>query len=184
MECAGVFLISTEGALFGPSKYGLLPEFLPETKLSWGNGIIEFGTFLVGHPRHDRRGESCRTLPRPRSVAGLLLLGCHRRRTPSEPRNIPSPRRGSEKEFQLESAGRFRHANEDRFAPIECSVGQCSATHISTSWPHFSSWTIVIYGHDVLWIRTTPITPSYKAQSDPWHRTWQRRRRVSLRRKN
>jgi len=48
LECAGVFLISTEGALFGPSKYGLLPELLPERQLSWGNGIIEFGTFLAG----------------------------------------------------------------------------------------------------------------------------------------
>jgi acyl-[acyl-carrier-protein]-phospholipid O-acyltransferase/long-chain-fatty-acid--[acyl-carrier-protein] ligase len=47
MECVGVFLISTQGALFGPSKYGLLPEILPETKLSWGNGVIELGTFLA-----------------------------------------------------------------------------------------------------------------------------------------
>ena len=47
MECAGVFLISTQGALFGPSKYGLLPEILPETRLSWGNGVIELGTFLA-----------------------------------------------------------------------------------------------------------------------------------------
>jgi MFS family permease len=47
MECVGVFLISTQGAVFGPSKYGLLPEILPETKLSWGNGIIELGTFLA-----------------------------------------------------------------------------------------------------------------------------------------
>jgi acyl-[acyl-carrier-protein]-phospholipid O-acyltransferase / long-chain-fatty-acid--[acyl-carrier-protein] ligase len=47
MECAGVFLISTQGAVFGPSKYGLLPEILPETKLSWGNGVIELGTFLA-----------------------------------------------------------------------------------------------------------------------------------------
>jgi acyl-[acyl-carrier-protein]-phospholipid O-acyltransferase/long-chain-fatty-acid--[acyl-carrier-protein] ligase len=47
MECMGVFLISTQGALFGPSKYGLLPEILPETKLSWGNGVIELGTFLA-----------------------------------------------------------------------------------------------------------------------------------------
>jgi acyl-[acyl-carrier-protein]-phospholipid O-acyltransferase / long-chain-fatty-acid--[acyl-carrier-protein] ligase len=44
---AAVFLASTQGALFGPSKYGLLPELLPEEKLSWGNGIIEFGTFLA-----------------------------------------------------------------------------------------------------------------------------------------
>ena len=47
MECASVFLISSEAALFGPSKYGLLPELLPEKKLSWGNGIIELGTFVA-----------------------------------------------------------------------------------------------------------------------------------------
>src|SRR5580658_6380167 len=41
LECAAVFLISTQSALFGPSKYGLLPEILPERRLSWGNGIIE-----------------------------------------------------------------------------------------------------------------------------------------------
>ena len=46
LECAAVFLISTQSALFGPSKYGLLPELLPEKRLSWGNGIIELGTFL------------------------------------------------------------------------------------------------------------------------------------------
>jgi acyl-[acyl-carrier-protein]-phospholipid O-acyltransferase/long-chain-fatty-acid--[acyl-carrier-protein] ligase len=46
---AGValFLMSTLGAIFGPTKYGLLPELLPESKLSWGNGIIEFGTLLA-----------------------------------------------------------------------------------------------------------------------------------------
>src|SRR5579871_989589 len=47
MEAAAVFLISTQGALFGPSKYGLLPELLPDDKLSWGNGIIELGTFVA-----------------------------------------------------------------------------------------------------------------------------------------
>jgi len=47
LECAGVFLISMEAALFGPSKYGLLPELLPERRLSWGNGIIELGTFVA-----------------------------------------------------------------------------------------------------------------------------------------
>src|SRR6202034_3697163 len=41
MECASVFLISMEAALFGPSKYGLLPELLPENRLSWGNSVIE-----------------------------------------------------------------------------------------------------------------------------------------------
>jgi len=47
MAMAAVFLASTQGALFGPSKYGLLPEILPEKKLSWGNGVIELGTFLA-----------------------------------------------------------------------------------------------------------------------------------------
>ncbi len=47
METAAVFLISTQGALFGPSKYGLLPELLPEKELSWGNGVIELGTFIA-----------------------------------------------------------------------------------------------------------------------------------------
>jgi acyl-[acyl-carrier-protein]-phospholipid O-acyltransferase/long-chain-fatty-acid--[acyl-carrier-protein] ligase len=46
---AGValFLMSTLGAIFGPTKYGLLPELLPESKLSRGNGIIEFLTLLA-----------------------------------------------------------------------------------------------------------------------------------------
>jgi acyl-[acyl-carrier-protein]-phospholipid O-acyltransferase/long-chain-fatty-acid--[acyl-carrier-protein] ligase len=47
MESAAVFLISTQGALFGPSKYGLLPELLPERELSWANGVIELGTFIA-----------------------------------------------------------------------------------------------------------------------------------------
>lgn len=46
-EAVAVFLISTQGAIFGPSKYGLLPELLAEKNLSWGNGIIELGTFLA-----------------------------------------------------------------------------------------------------------------------------------------
>ena len=40
-------LVATQAALFGPSKYGLLPELLPAKRLSWGNGIIELGTFLA-----------------------------------------------------------------------------------------------------------------------------------------
>lgn len=47
LAAAAVFLIGCQAALFGPSKYGLLPELLPEEKLSWGNGILELGTFLA-----------------------------------------------------------------------------------------------------------------------------------------
>jgi len=42
-----VFLISTQAAFFGPSKYGLLPELVPESRLSWANGVIELGTFMA-----------------------------------------------------------------------------------------------------------------------------------------
>jgi len=49
LEIAGaaLFLACTQGAIFGPTKYGLLPELLPLSKLSWGNGIIELGTLLA-----------------------------------------------------------------------------------------------------------------------------------------
>jgi acyl-[acyl-carrier-protein]-phospholipid O-acyltransferase / long-chain-fatty-acid--[acyl-carrier-protein] ligase len=49
LDLAGValFLACTQGAIFGPTKYGLLPELLPETRLSWGNGIIELTTLFA-----------------------------------------------------------------------------------------------------------------------------------------
>lgn len=46
LAAAALFLACTQGAIFGPTKYGLLPELLPESKLSWGNGIIELTTLL------------------------------------------------------------------------------------------------------------------------------------------
>jgi acyl-[acyl-carrier-protein]-phospholipid O-acyltransferase/long-chain-fatty-acid--[acyl-carrier-protein] ligase len=47
ITAVALFLLSTQAALFGPSKYGLLPELLPERRLSWGNGILELGTLLA-----------------------------------------------------------------------------------------------------------------------------------------
>src|SRR5579864_6828232 len=44
---AVIFLASTQAAFFGPSKYGLLPELLPDELLSWGNGILELTTFIA-----------------------------------------------------------------------------------------------------------------------------------------
>ena len=48
LDVAGIalFLACTQGAIFGPTKYALLPELLPESRLSWGNGIIELTTLL------------------------------------------------------------------------------------------------------------------------------------------
>ena len=41
-----LFLTGSQAAFFGPTKYGILPELLPEKRLSWGNGILEMTTFL------------------------------------------------------------------------------------------------------------------------------------------
>jgi acyl-[acyl-carrier-protein]-phospholipid O-acyltransferase / long-chain-fatty-acid--[acyl-carrier-protein] ligase len=47
LSLVALTLVATQAALFGPSKYGLLPELLPVKRLSWGNGVIELGTFLA-----------------------------------------------------------------------------------------------------------------------------------------
>jgi acyl-[acyl-carrier-protein]-phospholipid O-acyltransferase / long-chain-fatty-acid--[acyl-carrier-protein] ligase len=44
---SGVFLMGVHSAIFGPSKYGSLPEQLPTKRLSWGNGLLELGTFVA-----------------------------------------------------------------------------------------------------------------------------------------
>lgn len=46
VQLGAVFLMGCHSAIFGPSKYGVLPEVLPLEKLSWGNGILELLTFL------------------------------------------------------------------------------------------------------------------------------------------
>jgi MFS family permease len=47
LAAAVLFLVCTQEAIFGPSKYGLLPELLPTSKLSWANGVIELWTLLA-----------------------------------------------------------------------------------------------------------------------------------------
>jgi len=41
------FFLATHSALFGPAKYGILPEILPPARLSWGNGMIQMGTMIA-----------------------------------------------------------------------------------------------------------------------------------------
>jgi acyl-[acyl-carrier-protein]-phospholipid O-acyltransferase / long-chain-fatty-acid--[acyl-carrier-protein] ligase len=76
MECASVFLISTQSALFGPSKYGLLPEILPEKQLSWGNGIIELGTFLGSIAAVMASGYLAQKFRGREVFAVLIYMGC------------------------------------------------------------------------------------------------------------
>jgi len=76
LECAAVFLISSQSALFGPSKYGLLPELVPERKLSWANGIIELGTFMGSIAAVMAAGALAERYHGREQIAGVILLGC------------------------------------------------------------------------------------------------------------
>src|SRR6202795_3841497 len=76
MSMAAVFLASTQGALFGPSKYGLLPEILPEKDLSWGNGVIELGTFLAAISATVASGYLAFYFRGKQEWSRVFLLGC------------------------------------------------------------------------------------------------------------
>ena len=75
LAAVALFFVCMQGAIFGPSKYGLLPELLPTSKLSWGNGVIELWTLLAaiggtlggGFLAHRFRGEQ--------QWSGFLLMG-------------------------------------------------------------------------------------------------------------
>jgi acyl-[acyl-carrier-protein]-phospholipid O-acyltransferase / long-chain-fatty-acid--[acyl-carrier-protein] ligase len=69
-----VFLMGVHSAFFGPSKYGLLPELLPERKLSWGNGILELGTFLAIIGGTVAGGWLCKTFSTQPAWSGMLLV--------------------------------------------------------------------------------------------------------------
>ncbi len=45
MTC--LFLMGIHSALFGPLKYSILPQYLKESELLGGNGLIEMGTFIA-----------------------------------------------------------------------------------------------------------------------------------------
>jgi acyl-[acyl-carrier-protein]-phospholipid O-acyltransferase/long-chain-fatty-acid--[acyl-carrier-protein] ligase len=76
LDIAGValFLACTQGAIFGPTKYGLLPELLPLAKLSWGNGIIELGTLLAAITAALAGGFLAQTFHGRQVCSGLIFL--------------------------------------------------------------------------------------------------------------
>jgi len=74
-----VFLMGVHSAIFGPSKYGLLPELLPERKLSWGNGVLELGTFLAIIGGTVAGGWLCKLFAGQQAWSGAVLIalaGC------------------------------------------------------------------------------------------------------------
>jgi MFS family permease len=47
MLLAALFLLGAQAALFGPLKYGILPDLLAESELLGANGLVEAGTFIA-----------------------------------------------------------------------------------------------------------------------------------------
>ena len=75
MLISGIFLMGTHSAFFGPSKYGSLPELLPERRLSWGNGILELGTFMAIILGTVAAGALAEKLGANQIGSGFILLG-------------------------------------------------------------------------------------------------------------
>jgi len=75
MLLAGVFFMGTHSAFFGPSKYGSLPELLPEKRLSWGNGLLELGTFMAIILGTVAAATMAQYFPNHPAWSGLLLVG-------------------------------------------------------------------------------------------------------------
>jgi acyl-[acyl-carrier-protein]-phospholipid O-acyltransferase/long-chain-fatty-acid--[acyl-carrier-protein] ligase len=72
---ACIFLMSTHSAIFGPAKYGMLPELLPEKKLSWGNGVFSLGTFGAIIVGSIVAGLLSDLFPAHHAYFGLILVG-------------------------------------------------------------------------------------------------------------
>lgn len=74
LSIACVFLMGVHSSFFGPSKYGLLPELLPERRLSWGNGVLELGTFVSIIGGTVAGGWLCKRFSTNPGWAGVLLI--------------------------------------------------------------------------------------------------------------
>jgi acyl-[acyl-carrier-protein]-phospholipid O-acyltransferase/long-chain-fatty-acid--[acyl-carrier-protein] ligase len=157
MEAAAVFLLSTQGALFGPSKYGLLPELLPETKLSWGNGVIELGTFLAAITATMAAGFLAAAFRGRQIWSGAILLGftvfglvasLGISRVPAA-----DPARQLRANPFTDFAGQLRIIAKDRLLRWSV-IGNTYLWFLAA----LLQFVIVVYGHDVLRVDETQIS--------------------------
>ncbi len=44
---AMLFMMAMQSTFFSPAKYGIVPEMMPETRLSWANGALNMTTFVA-----------------------------------------------------------------------------------------------------------------------------------------
>jgi acyl-[acyl-carrier-protein]-phospholipid O-acyltransferase/long-chain-fatty-acid--[acyl-carrier-protein] ligase len=157
MECASVFLISTQGALFGPSKYGLLPELLPEKKLSWGNGVIELGTFLAAISAVVAAGYLSVHFSGRQIFSGLALLGCTAAGLATSFGISRVPAANPAAKFRPNPLGdvwkQIQIMRSDRILAWAV-IGNTYLWYLAA----LLQFVIVIYGHDVLRVNDTEIS--------------------------
>ncbi len=77
MEAAGVFLLSSQGALFGPSKYGLLPETSARKGSLLGQRRNRAGDISGVDHRHGGSGYLAFYFRGQQHWSGVLLLALH-----------------------------------------------------------------------------------------------------------
>jgi acyl-[acyl-carrier-protein]-phospholipid O-acyltransferase/long-chain-fatty-acid--[acyl-carrier-protein] ligase len=75
LAAVALFVLCTQGAIFGPSKYGLIPELLPTSRLSWGNGVIELWTLLAAIGGTLAGGFLAHTFRGRQEWSGIFLAG-------------------------------------------------------------------------------------------------------------
>jgi len=143
--------------LFGPSKYGLLPELLPEQRLSWGNGIIEFGTFLAGIGGTIAAGELSERYRGREAIAGFLLLACSFVGLFASLGISKIPAADPAKRFRWNQIGEFATQMKTILADRVLSWAVLGNTYLFFL-AALLQVTIIIYGHDVLRIDDRHIT--------------------------
>jgi acyl-[acyl-carrier-protein]-phospholipid O-acyltransferase/long-chain-fatty-acid--[acyl-carrier-protein] ligase len=157
MEAAAVFLISTQGALFGPSKYGLLPELLPRKELSWGNGVLELGTFVAAITATMAAGFLAVAFRGRQVWSGAILLAFTLAGLAMSCGISRVAAAGPEKKFRAnpfaDLAGQFRIIARDRILSWAV-VGNAYLWFLAA----LLQFVIVVYGHDVLHVNETQIS--------------------------
>ncbi|MEO5913917.1 MAG: MFS transporter [Luteolibacter sp.] len=75
LQLAAICMMGVHSTIFAPAKYGVMPEVLPTSKLSAGNGILELLTFVGIILGTYAGGWLAETLAGREMVSGLLLAG-------------------------------------------------------------------------------------------------------------
>lgn len=115
------FMMATQSAMFGPAKYGILPEGLPESRLSWGNGVMQMMTMIAiiagvgcAGPINEWLGKSGNVHYNSFILVGLAILGLSFARKIFDPpaadpnRAIPAnPWSGMGKVFKIYAADKW-----------------------------------------------------------------------------